>query len=199
MAKPLLLIAGIPAAGKSHFSEWLESRHEFLYLEVYNHDPRRDRSMVSVGLEKEWACCWQGNACSQFVEALRERRKAVVLEWGFPVRCIQAVRALKEGGFSIWWFDADYEVARKKFVERARDKVRDFDSQMRDFDVQMRGIEKQWLNIKALFDPNIITTLDKQGNLLDVEEIFLHIVNGSGSSSRKRHLSRRGGQGALPY
>ena len=157
MTKPLLLIAGIPAAGKSHFSEWLESRHEFLYLEIYNHDPHKDRSMVSVGLEKEWACCLQGNACSRFVVALQERRKPVVLEWGFPVQCIQAVQALKERGFSIWWFDADYRIARKKFVERAvkraRDKLRDFDSQMRDFDVQMRGVERQWLNIKASLTP----------------------------------------------
>jgi dephospho-CoA kinase len=34
MAMPLLLIAGIPATGKTYFSEWLESKKGLIYLSV---------------------------------------------------------------------------------------------------------------------------------------------------------------------
>jgi dephospho-CoA kinase len=49
MAMPLLLIAGIPASGKTYFSEWLESKKGFTYIDV-----DKDPSMRFAGLELEW-------------------------------------------------------------------------------------------------------------------------------------------------
>jgi hypothetical protein len=96
MAMPLLLIAGIPASGKTYYSEWLESKKGFIYIDV-----DKDPSMRFAGLELEWQYCRQTCDASRFRDKLLQRPQPIVLEWGFPPRFLPIIEALKLKGFSI--------------------------------------------------------------------------------------------------
>jgi hypothetical protein len=168
MATPLLLIAGIPASGKTHFSEWLESEKGFLYLDV-----DKDPSMRSAGLEAEWQYCLQSKYASRFASALRQRPQPIVLEWGFPVHYLSTIEALKREDFSIWWFNANHALARREFIQRGT-------VSLQAFEIQMQGIVSNWESIEAIFVPNIITTLDAKGKRLAVKQIYRRITESAG-------------------
>jgi hypothetical protein len=168
MAMPLLLIAGIPATGKTYFSEWLESKKRFLYICVDN-----DPSMRSAGLEEEWKNCLICKDASKFVSTLRLRNQPIVLEWGFPPRYLSIIEVLKHKGFSIWWFDADHEAARNVFIKRGT-------VSLQAFEIQMQRIESNWESIETMFAPNIITTLDASGKHMTVKQIYRRIKDRTG-------------------
>jgi hypothetical protein len=164
MAEPLLLIAGIPASCKTFFSEWLESTKGFLYLDI-----DKDPSMRLAGLESEWQYCLQNNDASRFRDKLLQRPQPIVLEWGFPPRFLSIIEGLKLVGFSIWWFDTKYEIARIAFIQRGTIPLYLFEN-------QMQGIKSNWVRIEAVFSPNIITTLDENGKHISVENIYHRII-----------------------
>ena len=168
MATPLLLIAGIPASGKTHFSEWLESEKGFLYIDV-----DKDPSMRSADMEAEWQYCLQSKDASRFASALRQRPQPIVLEWGFPLHHISTIEALKREGFSIWWFNADHVRAKRAFTKRGT-------VSLRAFEIQMQAIVSNWKSIEAIFVPNIITTLDAKGKRLAVKQIYRRITERAG-------------------
>src|SRR5216117_1257584 len=113
--KPLdiLLISGVPAAGKSHFGAWLERSHSYLHLDV-----EREGRLAKYGLEDAWAACFNALQAEPLVSALMKLGPPVVLDWGFPPRWLSVVRLLKSAGVVIWWFDADHAAARKAFIAR---------------------------------------------------------------------------------
>ena len=168
MTIPLLLIAGIPAAGKTYFSQWLASEKGYRYLDLDS-----DSSMRLAKLEVEWLFCLRTKDASLFVSALRPHSQPVVLEWGFPLHHISSVQALKQADFSLWWFDADHVRAKEAFIDRGI-------GSLQDFEIQMKTIITNWTKIESLFTPNIVTTLDAQGKRLSVKDIYRRITETTG-------------------
>ena len=156
----LLLLSGIPAAGKSHFGRWLEEAHGYVHLDV-----EKEGCLARNHLLDAWNRCFALPDVGPFVKALYRLGDRVVVNWGFPPRCLSVVQRFKAAGLVPWWFDADHDAARRAFVIRN-------DVPLQAFEIQMADIREQWANIEATFRPNIITTLAADDSRLPVEETY---------------------------
>jgi hypothetical protein len=160
MSHTLVLLAGIPASGKSHFGRWLEEQRGFLHLDV-----EKDGRLASLGLEGAWTRCFEMQDVTTFVSQIRGMDRPVVVNWGFPVHCLEIVKQLKSQGLVPWWFSADPAQAEREFRKRG-------DVQLAAFQRQMAAISQHWNAIEAVFRPNVMTTLDSLGSRRGPEELF---------------------------
>ncbi len=146
------LISGIPASGKSTFCRWLEEKKGFLHLDV-----EEDGVLDRHGLAAEWLALFGASAtAAPFIEALDKFKRPVVIDWGFPPEHLNTVRKLSESGVMLWWFAADWTVARRKFQLRRYPHVQ-------DFDIQIRKIEATLPEINALFGSHVEYALPSTG------------------------------------
>ena len=146
------LISGIPASGKSTFCRWLEEKKGFLHLNV-----EEDGVLDRYGLAPAWNVLFDASATvAPFIEALDRFKRPVVIDWGFPPEHLNTVRKLSEGGVMLWWFAADWTVARRKFQLRRYPHVQ-------DFDIQIRKIEAALPEINALFRSHVEYALPSTG------------------------------------
>lgn len=162
---PLLLISGIPASGKSHFGRWLEKEKLFIHI-----DAEKDGKIKKLGLEQSWGYCFSHRNATPFLKAVQGLNNPVVFNWGFPVSCLPVINILKRAGFKIWWFDADYDVARAEFIKRG-------DVPVQRFDIQVPAITQNWAAIETVFSRNIIRTLEADGTRLNPEDIYKRIID----------------------
>src|SRR5216683_8158329 len=109
-APQLLFIAGIPAAGKSNLGNWLEAQHGFIHI-----DDEKNHRLDELGVHDLWDSCLASMDCAPFAQQLRQLRRPVIFNWGFPGSYWPAAAALKQAGFTCWWFDADIVRARLEF------------------------------------------------------------------------------------
>jgi hypothetical protein len=158
--KALLLIAGIPATGKSHFGQWLSREHGYVHVDV-----EKACRLEILGLRATWDACFQSGDASPFVADLRALGSPVAVDWGFPPDLLHIVRALKREGVGVWWFDGDRARAREEFVKRGTVPVANFDA-------QMPRIEFRWAEIRDAFGLNRIDVLASSGQRMSPEEIW---------------------------
>lgn len=134
------LISGIPASGKSSFCRWLEKKKGFLHLDV-----EKPGVLDRYGLATAWDTLFDTSAsAAPFIEALEKFNRPVVIDWGFPPEHLSNVRKLFEAGVMLWWFAADWTVARRKFQLRRYPHVQ-------DFEIQIQKIKDALPGIHALF------------------------------------------------
>ena len=177
--KDILLISGIPASGKNFFSAWLERTKGYIHFDYENEIERLERE----GLLALWSACCSGAAAKPFVDALRRRGSSIVWNWGFPPEAIEIVRSLKREGVHAWWFNADHAAARKAYIARG-------DPPVKYFDIQMPKIVRAWPSIKALFEPNMIETLQADGSRMSPEVIYQRMQGDeSDGSNNPLHLT----------
>jgi hypothetical protein len=156
-----LLISGIPASGKSTFSRWLEEKKGFLHLDV-----EKPGVLDRYGLSTGWATLFDAStSAAPFIEALENFKRPVVIDWGFPPEHLNTVRKLFDGGVMLWWFAADWDVARRKFKERGT-------LPMELFDIQIRKIEEALPDINALFRSHVEYTLPSTGIYTPPDKIW---------------------------
>jgi hypothetical protein len=146
------LISGIPASGKSTFCRWLEEKKGFLHLDV-----EKPGVLDQHGLATAWNALFDASAtAAPFIEALDKFKRPVVIDWGFPPECLDTVRKLFEAGVMLWWFAADWTVARRKFKEP--DTL-----PMELFDIQIENIDAVLPEINTLFRSHKEYTLPSTG------------------------------------
>ena len=146
------LISGIPASGKTTFCKWLEEEKGLLHLDV-----EKTGVLDRYGLATAWNALFGASAsAAPLIEALDRFNRPVVIDWGFPPECLDTVRKLSESGVMLWWFAADWAVARRKFTERGPIPVG-------LFDIQIRKIEAALPDIKAVFRSHVEYTLPSTG------------------------------------
>src|SRR6266705_1286770 len=134
------LISGIPASGKSTFCRWLEEKKGFLHLDV-----EKPGVLDHHGLTTTWNALFDASlSAAPFIQALDKFQRPVVIDWGFPPEYLDKVRKLFDGGVMLWWFAADWAVARRKFQLRRYPHVQ-------YFDIQIRKIKDALPEINALF------------------------------------------------
>ena len=160
----LLLIAGIPATGKSNFGCWLEREHRYVHVDIEKPSRRQ-----ILGLDPAWTKFCQTNDVAEFVSALQALGTHVLLDWGFPPERLDLVREMKREGVEIWWFDGDRAEARKQFVARGTVPVS-------KLDCQMQKIESHRPDILDLFGSNQIDVIHSSGRWMPPEEIWRHIA-----------------------
>ena len=146
------LISGIPASGKSTFCRWLEEKKGFLHLDV-----EKPGVLDRYGLATAWNAVFDaGGSAAPFIEALEKFNRPVVIDWGFPPEHLDTVRKLFDGGVMLWWFAADWAVARRKFQLRRYPHGQ-------DFDIQIGKIEAALPEINALFRSHVEYALPSTG------------------------------------
>ena len=176
-----LLISGIPASGKTTFCRWLEEKKGFLHLNV-----EEDGVLDRHGLASVWNALFDaGTSAAPFVQALEKFKRPVVIDWGFPPECLDAVRKLFDGGVMLWWFAADWSVARRKFQERGYPFVQ-------DFDIQIGKIKGALPEIHALFRSHVEYTLPSTGIYTPPGQIWESMLDTlAGPPSKHRFHARR--------
>jgi hypothetical protein len=105
----------------------------------------------------------------------------VVIDWGFPPEHLDAVRKLLDGGVMLWWFAADWAVARRKFIARGNAK-----GSVAGFDIQLRKIEAALPEINAVFGTHKEYALPSTGIYPSPETIWKSILDTLVEPSRRR-------------
>jgi hypothetical protein len=161
-----LLISGIPAAGKTTFCRWLEEKKGFRHLDV-----EKPGVLDRCGLATAWGAFFAAStSAAPFVQALDGFRRPVVIDWGFPPECLHAVRKLFDSGVMLWWFAADWAVARRKFDLRRYPPVQ-------YFDIQIRKIEAALPEINALFRSHVEYALPSTGIYTPPDKIWKSMLD----------------------
>jgi hypothetical protein len=159
MALPrLVLIAGIPAAGKTYYGDWLEAHHGFIHI-----DDVSGSRLRQYGLQQAWEQSLLLRDAHLFTAELQKRERPAVLNWAFPPDCLPFLGLLKRAGFTLWWFDADLETARREHIRGGKD-AQAFDSLVAD-------IAAHRVQIETLFRPNMLQVLSRRGERMAPEAI----------------------------
>lgn len=150
----MILISGIPASGKSHFSKWYANKIGFDYRDV-------DTQGGSITPE--------------------DIRSELILDWGFPIQALLTVKNWKSMGTEIWWFDCDRTVAKAVFQKRALKQEQlsgpNLIARMRQFENQMRDIESVSAEIADIFRGRAINTLKPNLRRKSCETIYEEMVS----------------------
>jgi hypothetical protein len=160
-----LLISGIPASGKSTFCRWLGGKKGFLHLDV-----EKPGVLDRYGLATAWATLFDASTAAPLVQALDGFKRPLAIDWGFPPEHLDTVRKLYDGGVMLWWFAADWAVARRKFEQRGYPFVQ-------DFDIQIRKIEAALPEINALFGSHVEYTLPSTGIYTPPDKIWESMID----------------------
>lgn len=154
----LMLIAGLPSAGKTYFGAWLEAHHGYLHI-----DDVSGNCLRLYGLRDAWEQSLRVRDARPFIAELHRRDQPAVLNWSFPLDSLAFVGMLKHAGLTLWWFDADVAAARREHIRNGRDT--------RAFDVQVADIAAHRTQIDTLFQPNVLLVLSARGQRLPPEAI----------------------------
>ena len=170
-----LLISGIPASGKSTFCRWLEEKKGFLHLNV-----EKPGVLDRHDLATPWNALFDATGTAAlFIDALEKFKRPVVIDWGFPPEHLNAVRKLSNAGVMLWWFAADWAVARRKFKERGT-------LPLELFDIQIEKIDAVLPEINTLFQSHKEYTLASTGIYTPPETIWKSMLDTLIEPSRRR-------------
>jgi|HubBroStandDraft_6_1064221.scaffolds.fasta_scaffold737468_1 hypothetical protein len=171
-----LLISGIPASGKSTFCRWLEEKKGFLHLDV-----EKPGVLDRYGLATAWSALFDtSRAATHFIEALDKFKRPVAIDWGFAPECLNTVRKLFDSGVMLWWFAADWAVARRKFIERGGK------GPVEGFDIQIRKFEAALPEINALFGSHKEYALPSTGIYPSPDKLWKSMLDTLVEPSRRR-------------
>lgn len=94
----MLLVAGIPAAGKSSFCRYLTREHGFTHYDL--------ECWPTGWPAPELRDVWNSSR-PHFMSELRGRHLATALDWGVPPHCLNWVSELQGLGVQYVWFSGD--------------------------------------------------------------------------------------------
>ena len=161
-----VLIAGVPATGKSWLGKWLAEKHGYVHIDA---EVAGGTDFDQVGIHSEWNDLILTGSATKFANSIQRLSRPVVVNWGFPTRYLYVVSALQAEGFRAWWFQASKDLARRAFVMRGGISPECFDRQMAD-------IEREWLLIKSVFQLRIVEGLCADGSQRTPQEIWREIL-----------------------
>ena len=148
----LLVISGVPGAGKSHFGRWLRSKG----WRWIDNDKVASKPSKDV-IEASWLGVFGvGDATERikgFVNAARADATPTVLEFGFPVQLLPVVEAMRASGALAWWFTGDGPTCLSDWRSSWHSEMPD-EIWWRQYD----AITREWPAIAQVYGPNIIRT-----------------------------------------
>lgn len=143
----ILLLAGLPGTGKSSFAHFLACEVGFAPYDL----ERYPQGWLRPELHGDWE-----RDRAVFVCKLRRQHPAgVVLDWGFPPKCLPWIEELEFAGVQCVWLTGDRKRLRERFIMRGGIPVHCFDGQLAAIEVAGLPGNRAW--------PTIVT-LDAAGN-----------------------------------
>ena len=146
----LILLSGRPGTGKTHFGQWLAQHRGFVWVEG---DANPEWTSLLAVTTHDVASHTRDRAT-----ALGDQ---VVIEWGFPVRCLESVRLLRDAGFDAWWFDGEKKGARAGYIESHGDR----DAAMVNYGAQTAAIDESLSVIWQFYGDHVVMTVTRDGRL----------------------------------
>jgi hypothetical protein len=171
----IVLIAGIPGAGKSTFCGWLKQEKGFIHLEF-------DKLLVGAGQSDELSliAVLKSRGVEAFIAELRKLRKNVAIEWGFHPDNLPQVQEMAASGIDLWWFDGDRSAARAAF------KLAKGETYLPAFDQQLDRIVGAWGRISAVFTSKMLAVVHSGPSHTPCEETWRKISPEIGGVFRRR-------------
>lgn len=146
----ILLVAGIPASGKSTYARWLVKNKGFA---LYDVDFASDK-----------------NPLNRWIAQTEESGSQGVIDWGFPPSNLDTVNWLISNGAAAWWFGGDPAAARASFALRSAKG--EHPASLAAFEHQMAQIEANWHRIEPVFRGRIIRSVLPGPVYLEPKVIF---------------------------
>jgi len=168
VSRPVVIfLAGTPSTGKSEFGEWAAQKHEIAHI-----DAEQAVWAPSVeSLHSFWGI--SPDQVRHFMEHLLRDGRPFIFNWGFPPEFLDTVRAVRDAGAELWWFNGARGAARTKHQQAGKS--------LSDFDVQTGKIDAHWPAISTLFPPErVLPVLREDGTFLAQESIYQRLLGRSG-------------------
>ncbi len=105
-----------------------------------------------------------------WLESVRQSQKSGVIDWGFPLSCLDTVKSLVSQGVEQWWFDGNHEAAKAMFLER-RNRG-EHPAGIEAFAHQMAQIQANCGKLEEVFQARIIHSILPGPTYLEAESIF---------------------------
>ena len=150
-----MLVAGLPATGKSTLCERMQAKLGFAHYDM-EHPERWPRPELHQ--------TWQVDIPAFVHEVGRYHRGKVVLDWGFPTHCIGMVEQLEQSGVHVVWLTGDPNELRKSFVLRGGIPIECFETQIRDIEAANLPGKRGW---------TVIRTVDSKGHRKSAEVVLM--------------------------
>jgi len=155
------LLCGIPGTGKTSIGNFLKDEMNYVHLDLEE--------------ELKFTNDWQ--VITQKVQDLNAEHN-LVITWGFvpDEASMNYVSDLIEN-FSarMVWFDGDREIAKKVWLLREENNIKNNISNESNFDEQIKRINEA--KVIEKYDPFIIDPFNTQGGFRDSEEIVQKIIS----------------------
>jgi hypothetical protein len=158
-----LLLAGLPATGKSSFGNWLEQHKGYFHLDFDEEDIVQRR-----GFGQAQDLLWHQHQAASLLQGLIARDQPIVLSWGFAPHFLPTVRQVLNYGFVPVWFTATPATARQAFIARGGIDIKYFDQYM----AQMTPLKPE---ILAMFGGHVLQPLQDDGRRLPFTAIYTHV------------------------
>jgi len=163
-----ILISGVPGAGKSHFRKWVMRELQWSTMQV-DGNPSLAAELEQInhllGANRPGAAA---EACQKMTASFLPAGQNGIIEYEFPPACLPTVKLLRDAGFLLWWFEADWDVARRARLAAHADRAPQAGE---EFDRQRGRVLGAWDQIRPVFEPNILMTLAADGTRLPAVEI----------------------------
>lgn len=159
-----IFLAGVPAAGKTYFGNWLAKNKGYLHL-----DFEKSESADAAEVRKEWDEFFATGKELPLIQALASKNVPIVFNWGFVPNAHSFIKHLLTYGMAPVWFAASKSHAEGEFVKRGGIPVEAFNT-------QMQKIAQYQQELGDLFQSCVIFTIDKEGNRVSPEVIYERIV-----------------------
>ena len=169
----VILVAGIPAAGKTSFGRWLSHQHRFIHVELENRAVRD-----GLKLADPWRLLRDRRSRGPLIAAVMGLGPSVVLDWGFPPAWLPAVKHFGDCGAELWWLDGDRARAREEFIACRAVPVDCFDR-------QIAKIDRWWSEIAAIFGMRRLYVFDRRGSRMAPEHIWAKMTPSSAASEHR--------------
>ena len=158
----VILVAGIPASGKSSFGKHLVGSRNAIHVDV-----EEPASRAAAGFDPYWNRFVRLGDARGVTTFLGQRRTLGILDWGFPPRCLGMVQALVHAGAEPWWFDGDRNAAYSLY------RAHQFKNDEGSWRTQLAAIEAEWAAISQLFNGHIVQTVTDGPTVRDAEDIAM--------------------------
>ncbi len=167
----LLILWGVPGAGKSTFARWLVAEKRFDHVDT---DIVIGSNRASTLLERAWADV--GLSAEAFVATAQAHPRPVVVEFGMYANAdgMRLLNRLRGLGVEPWWFDGDRTAAKDAWLEENRKSGRAFEDGK--WDEVVAVVNQNWRLIEDNLAERVLRTIESSGYHVPPAETYRRIA-----------------------